>query len=63
MNMKYWLAVAMMQRGGSFVAALGNAIKFADDENWVKINYMWPEIINKYTEIAKQLKAEDDKKP
>lgn len=61
--MKYWLAQAMIRQGGDFVKALGNAMLFADPDNYARIMTAFPEIVERYSTIAVKLKTEDDAKP
>jgi len=63
MNMKYWLTQAMMRAGGDFVKALGKAMMFADPDNYAKFLTAYPEIVEKYSGLAANLKREDDAKP
>lgn len=63
MNLKYWITVAMNDYGGSFVKALGECVRHADDQNYTKLVQAFPDYFKKYTELAKRLKAEDDAKP
>ncbi len=43
---------AMMERGGSFVSALGQAARRADSENLQRIKVTWPEYWEAYTLVA-----------
>jgi hypothetical protein len=63
MNLDYWISHAMITQGGSFVAALGHAYIKADPDNKQKLRTAFPDIFDKYTTIATELKQQDDLKP
>jgi len=50
---KLSVANAMITHGGSFVAALGEALIKADSENTVRIRMAFPEYWKQYEEIAR----------
>ncbi len=50
----------MRSIGGSFVAALGQAIKQADTVNLRKIHDTWPQEWQEYWEIGQQWRAAHD---
>lgn len=52
-----------MRQGGDFVKALGKAMMFADPDNYTRFMHAYPEIVERYSTIAMQLKQEDDAKP
>jgi hypothetical protein len=62
-NIKYWLCQAMTRQGGDFVKALGKAMMFADPDNYARFVTAYPDIVDKYSVIAAELKQEDDAKP
>ena len=53
---KDYLADAMQQYGGSFVQALGAALRRADRANTYRILATWPEYVGEYTDWALALK-------
>ena len=63
MNDKYWLALAMESRGGSFVVALAYAIKRADEHNYHIIRAAFTDLLAPYIKYAAELKQDDDRKP
>ena len=62
MNLKYWLGHAMIY-GGAFAAALGRAVLRADDDNYQRLQTAFPELFERYRELAEKLKQQDDAKP
>ena len=48
------IAHAMKKHGGSFVAALGEALIRADDSNAMKLEAAFPEYFRAYAEWAKR---------
>jgi len=56
----YTIASAMIEFGGSFAAALGQAWMVADEANRTKILHTWPELADEYRELAR-LKRERTK--
>lgn len=63
MNIKYWTGQAMMKYGGSFAKAIGQAIIVADDINYDRLRLAFPELFEKYSDLAANLKSQDDAKP
>ena len=53
----------MITQGGSFVESLGHAYRHADPDNKQKLRTAFPDIFDKYTTIATELKQQDDLKP
>ncbi len=51
---------AMIQRGGSFVRALGQAALRADDDNLARIKSTWPEYWEYYKYLAEKAKNSDN---
>jgi 2-oxo-4-hydroxy-4-carboxy--5-ureidoimidazoline (OHCU) decarboxylase len=47
----------MARRGGSFVKALAEAWRMADDENRARLEAAFPEVWAKYAAIAQELAA------
>lgn len=54
------VAKQMMRLGGSFVKALGSALGKADNENVEKIQSTWPEIYDRYRQMAVSKQANDE---
>ena len=55
----YWTVQAMKNCGGSFVRALAEAAKLADDTNFALIKVTWPVYWAKYQPLGAKLAAED----
>jgi hypothetical protein len=61
---KYYTIIAMERFGGSFVKALGHALRCADMFNTVRIVMAWPEYMteygpgSKFYEAVKKMEAE-----
>ncbi len=53
----YYTIEAMSQYGGSFVSALGNAARFADPRNLLKIKSTFDEYWLEYEKMGQDLKA------
>ena len=59
-----WTVDAMEARGGSFVKALGDLARRADNENLAKIKTTWPEYWSQYEKIGMEMEqAEAGKEP
>jgi len=63
MNLDYWIARAMALYGGSFVVALGECFRRADDGNKAILRNAFAQLFHEYEQAAKRLKQEDDAKP
>lgn len=48
----YAIGAAMVRYGGSFAEGLGRALQNADDENSAKIRQTWPELMERYKDMA-----------
>lgn len=49
----FYITEAMMVYGGRFVSSLAHTYRKGDMQNQAKIRHQWPEVWEKYTEIAK----------
>lgn len=58
----YWMVMAMKRYGGSFVAALGEAIIHADSINFGRLEDAFPDYFQDYRELGDSLKIEDEKR-
>lgn len=53
---KYFVILGMINRGGSFVKSLGEALSHADSINVQKIKQAFPEYWDEYLEWGKRIK-------
>lgn len=53
---QWYMSEAMIQFGGSFVQALGKALRLADPENSEKLRRAFPEYCEAYAEFARTIK-------
>lgn len=56
----FYVIRAMRVYGGDFVQALAEAYNRADEENSRRIRETWPEYWQQYSEMAEQLKKEEN---
>ena len=52
----YDVIEAMVQLGGGFVSALGEAARRADEDNLERLKLAWPEYWARYTALAEKAK-------
>lgn len=55
---QYWVAQAMVKKGGGFIKALGEALRLADAENAAKLKEAFPGIWRKFQGVGEEMRNE-----